>query len=93
MSKQSKKAVSILWLHNMKAKGRTRCADLAEQYQRGEIPIHTLNQARQFQASISLLLQIVTDCPMELEELHEMVKTIKPRRQQGNIFRTPKNPM
>lgn len=87
MQKDSKKAVAILWLHNMKAKGKTRQKALAEQYAAGTVSEHTLRQARKFQAAIDMLLAICTDCPMELDELHEMLKGIKPQPRAQNLFR------
>lgn len=85
--KESKKAVAILWLHNMKAKGRTRQRQLAKQYQAGTCSEHTLRQAKKFQEVIEQLLAICTDCPMELDELHEMLKGIKPQPRTPNLFR------
>lgn len=71
----------------MKAKGKTRQKRLAEQFQAGTASAYTLRQAQQFQEAIDLLLTICTDCPMELDELHEMLKGIKPKTKTKNLFR------
>lgn len=88
---KGEKVTAILWLSNMKTKGKTRQRVLADKFQKGEAQRHHLTDAAKMQAAIEKLLHILQDCPMELDELHEMLKGIKVESRQFRI--TPKNPL
>jgi outer membrane protein TolC len=84
------KAVLIIWLNEMKEKGRQRIKTLGKQYAAGSITLYDLQQAQAKQAAIKELLSMLSDCQIELHELHELLKGMKKKKQQ-NLF-SPKNP-
>ena len=88
-----KRADAVLWLSEMKEKGRGRLQSLRQQYTAGQIEIYTLNEAKHRQETISLLLRIFQACDMEPDELLEMLVGKAAAKRQTRLFTQPKNPI
>lgn len=72
-----KRITAINCLGEIVGKGSARMKQLTEWFQKGEIPAGQLHRAAKYHASLKKVHQILIDCPMELDELHEMLKGIK----------------
>lgn len=85
------KAKAILWLYDMKSYGKKRQRQVATKFQAGEANAHDVQKVAKAQKVIDQLLQLLNDCPMELDELHEMCKGIKVDKRQIKMI--TKNPI
>jgi hypothetical protein len=94
MGNSSKRATAILWLTDKKRKGKGIVQDLAREHAMGnaKVPLFKVREAQQFLEAVELLLLICRDCPVELTELHEIVKQMRAVERQPQLF-APKNPM
>ena len=82
---------AVLWLAEMKEKGRARLKALGKEYNAGKLPKYTLDNAQHKQAMIELLLKIFQACPVDLDELTEEIQRMK--APQRSLFNDPKNPI
>lgn len=86
-----RRADAVLWLAEMKEKGRARLRSMGKQYAAGELPLYTLDNAKHTQQTIETLLNILQACPIELDELREEIQRMK--APQKSLFNDPKNPI
>lgn len=75
--KTVKKIYAIKCLGDLIVLGKGRMKTLTEGFQKGQIPAWKLERGAKYQEAMKKVHQILIDCPMELDELHEMLKGIK----------------
>lgn len=85
------KVNAIMFLIDMKEYSKKRQRQVAEQFQNGKATSHEVKKVAKANKAITQLLQLMQDCPMELDELHEMLSGIKADNRQYRL--TPKNPL
>lgn len=88
----STKAALILWLTEMKQKGKARIQSLHKQFEKGEVEAFHIQEARKRYNCILDLLQIFQACPMEPGALLKLLEKIKLEKSQQKLFSGPKNP-
>lgn len=80
MKQISSKAVAIVWLNDMKEKGRTRLRQLNKKYNDGIVNLQTLKEAEAKLNAIKQLTRILSNCQLSLDELEEIIKGIGPKK-------------
>jgi len=91
MSKNNSKAVAIIWLNEMKEKGRKRLGHISRQYASGQSELYELQQAKRKLEAITALLEVLTVCQLSLAELKELLQGMKPQKQR-KLFKKPQQP-
>jgi hypothetical protein len=89
----SEKATAILWLSDMKEQGKKRLLKLAQEHAQGKLSYYEMTKARQKYEAIVTLLRLISNCPVELSELEEIIKGIEPGVKQARMQLNPKNPL
>ena len=72
-----KRVNAIKCLGDLIVLGEGRIKRLTEGFQKGEVTAGALERGAKYHAAMKKVHQILIDCPMELDELHEMLKGIK----------------
>lgn len=86
----SEKATAILWLSEMKEKGKKRLLQLAQEHAQGRLSYYEMTKARQKHEAIVALLRLLSNCPVEISELEEISKSIEPDVKQTRMQLKPK---
>lgn len=92
MKDKQLKAIAILWLNDMKSKGRNRLKAIRCQLANGQIDLSTLQHAKQKQEAIEKLLALLNEWELSMDDLHQKIKELNADRRQQKLFHS-KNPL
>lgn len=91
--KNASRANIVLWLSEMKQKGKARLNELNKEFEAGRVEAYVIIEARKRYDCILSLLEIFQECRLEPNALLQLVKRMSNKEKQGELFSAPKNPI